>query len=132
MSEMTISVRPVEGGWTVQSDFGAPTHFLSGGRAEAHAQRLGRASWQTGAPALVLVHDRCGERVGTWRFGLCSEDGLAVDVRFGSKAVIEFHPGSGLSAERRPSDRQLRGLADAGHPVPKLALRWPTLRPRRA
>jgi hypothetical protein len=69
MPEMTISVLPVEGGWAVQPEGGEASLFLSGGRAEAHAQRLGRAAWRNGAPALVVVHNRRGEQVGVWRFG---------------------------------------------------------------
>jgi hypothetical protein len=77
MSQTTISVIPVQGGWAVQPDDGEHTLFLKGGRAEAHAQKLGQASWQAGAPALVLVHDRSGELVGSWRFGPSDEGALA-------------------------------------------------------
>lgn len=69
MIEATISVIPVQAGWAVQADGGESTVFLRGGRAEAHAQRLGQASWQAGVPARVLVHNRSGELVGAWRFG---------------------------------------------------------------
>lgn len=69
MLEATISVIPVQAGWAVQADGEEATVFLRGGRAEAHAQRLGQATWDAGVPALVLVHNRSGELVGTWRFG---------------------------------------------------------------
>lgn len=69
MFKTTISVVPVQGGWSVQPDSGEPTVFLRGASAEAHAQRLGQASWRNGAPALVLVHDLRGAFVGAWRFG---------------------------------------------------------------
>ena len=69
MIEATISVIPVQAGWAVEADGGELTVFLRGGRAEAHAQRLGLASWSAGVPAMVLVHDRDGNLVGAWRFG---------------------------------------------------------------
>ncbi len=69
MIEATISVIPVQAGWAVEADGGEPMVFLRGGRAEAHAQRLGLASWSAGVPARVLVHNRSGELVGSWRFG---------------------------------------------------------------
>lgn len=69
MLEATISVIPVQAGWAVQADGEEATVFLRGGRAEAHAQRLGQATWESGIPAVVLVHNRSGELVGAWRFG---------------------------------------------------------------
>ena len=69
MLEATISVIPVQAGWAVQADGEEATVFLRGGRAEAHAQRLGQATWAAGIPALVLIHNRSGELVGSWRFG---------------------------------------------------------------
>jgi hypothetical protein len=69
MFKTTISVVPVQGGWSVQPDGAEPTVFLRGASAEAHAQRLGEASWRNGASALVLVHDLRGVFVGAWRFG---------------------------------------------------------------
>lgn len=69
MFEMTISVLPVDGGWVVQADGEEASLFLSGGRAEAHAQRLGKAAWRAGSRALVVVHNRDGLQIGAWRFG---------------------------------------------------------------
>jgi hypothetical protein len=69
MIEATISVIPVQGGWAVEPDGVETALFLGGARAEAYALRLGQASWRTGMPALVLVHNRNGELVGSQRFG---------------------------------------------------------------
>ncbi|MFI4976374.1 MAG: hypothetical protein ACHP84_17710 [Caulobacterales bacterium] len=69
MLETTISVMPVHGGWAVRPDHHEATHFLNGGRAEAHARRLGEAAWRTGSAALVRVHDLHGRIVAAWRFG---------------------------------------------------------------
>jgi hypothetical protein len=69
MLEARISVTPVPGGWAVETEEGETTLFLNGGQAEAHGRRLGKALWQAGAPARVLIHNRDGDFVGAWRFG---------------------------------------------------------------
>lgn len=54
-----ITVRAVQGGWTVESVLlGAPLMFLSGGRAERQAQRLAEAAIRLGRDVRVAVHDK--------------------------------------------------------------------------
>jgi hypothetical protein len=59
MGPVTITVRAVQGGWTVESVLlGAPLMFLSGGRAERQAQRLAEAAIRLGRDVRVAVHDK--------------------------------------------------------------------------
>jgi hypothetical protein len=59
MDPVTITVRAVQGGWTVESVLlGAPLMFLSGGRAERQAQRLAEAVIRLGCDVRVAVHDK--------------------------------------------------------------------------
>jgi len=59
MDPVTITVRAVQGGWTVESVLiGAPLMFLSGGRAERQAQRLAEAAMRLGRDVRVAVHDK--------------------------------------------------------------------------
>jgi hypothetical protein len=62
----TISVRPVQGGWSVVSDLSAcPLSFLSGAAAERQAYQLALLHEQCGDTAHVLIHDRRGVLVGS-------------------------------------------------------------------
>jgi hypothetical protein len=59
MDPVTITVRAVQGGWTVESVLlGAPLMFLSGGRAERQAQRLAEAAMRLGRDVRLAVHDK--------------------------------------------------------------------------
>ncbi len=59
MDPVTITVRAVQGGWTVESVLlGAPLMFLSGGRAERQAQRLAEVAIQLGRDVRLSVHDK--------------------------------------------------------------------------
>jgi hypothetical protein len=62
----TVSVRPVQGGWSVVSDLSVcPLSFLSGAAAERQARRLALLHEQCGDSAQVLIHDRRGVLVGS-------------------------------------------------------------------
>jgi hypothetical protein len=77
MDPVTYSVFPLQAGWAVQlQPDGPPLVFFSGGRAEAAARRLCKASLASGAPAEVHVHGRDGGFVGGWRYS----DGRAVRI----------------------------------------------------
>jgi len=59
INPIMITVRAVQGGWTVESALlGAPLMFLSGGRAERQAQRLAEAAIRLGRDVQVAVHDK--------------------------------------------------------------------------
>jgi hypothetical protein len=59
MIPVTITVRAVQGGWTVESALlCAPLMFLSGGRAERQAQRLAEAAIRLGHDVRLAVHDK--------------------------------------------------------------------------
>jgi len=62
----TISVRAVQGGWSVASDISAcPLSFLSGAAAERQAYQLALLHERCGDAAQVLIHDRSGVLVGS-------------------------------------------------------------------
>jgi hypothetical protein len=59
MDPVSIKVRAVQGGWTVESGLlGAPLMFLSGARAERQAHRLAQAVSRLGRDVQVAVHDK--------------------------------------------------------------------------
>jgi hypothetical protein len=69
MTQVIYSVFPVQAGWAVQlQPDGHPLVFFSGGRAEAAARALCKASGSSGVTAEVRVHSRDGEFVGGWRY----------------------------------------------------------------
>jgi hypothetical protein len=59
-----VNVRPTQGGWMLVFERHPPLVFLSGGKAEAGAHRLGQSLATVGSDALVRVHDRSGQVVG--------------------------------------------------------------------
>lgn len=70
----TISVRAIQGGWSVETDLIAcPLAFLSGAAAERQADRLSQMLGTRAEHHQVLIHDRSGllvsSRVGTGRAG---------------------------------------------------------------
>jgi hypothetical protein len=69
MSDVEFRVRPVAGGWMVESsDALAPQVFRSGGVAERRAERLARAVTLAGKDARVVILDRAQQLVGSKRF----------------------------------------------------------------
>jgi hypothetical protein len=64
MPDVHVTVRPTQGGWMLVYGRNPPLVFLSGGRAEAGAHRLGQSLATVGSDALVRVHDRSGAVVG--------------------------------------------------------------------
>jgi hypothetical protein len=69
MTDVHVSVRPIQGGWMLVCGPDPPLVFLSGGRAEAGAHRLGQSLATIGSDATVRVHDRTGQVVGETRYG---------------------------------------------------------------
>ena len=62
---MTVSVTPIESGWSVRREPGGETLvFRSGGRAEAAARQVAEAARQSGISAEVFIHTRDGACVG--------------------------------------------------------------------
>jgi hypothetical protein len=68
MTDVHVSVRPTQGGWMLVYERHLPLVFLSGGRAEAGAHRLGQSLAAIGSDAMVRVHDRSGQVVGETRY----------------------------------------------------------------
>lgn len=67
--EHTISVGPVDGGWSVRCEGETqPLLFLSGRRAEEHARNLAQALSRSGDEALVYIHDRTEALIGAARY----------------------------------------------------------------
>jgi hypothetical protein len=67
--ERRIVVEPAAEGWVVRClALSIVAVFRSGARAEAAARRLGQAFARTGASALVVVHDRRFDVIGTARY----------------------------------------------------------------
>jgi hypothetical protein len=59
MDPVAITVRAVQGGWTVESVLlAAPLMFLSGARAERQAHRLAQAAIDLGRDVRLAVHDK--------------------------------------------------------------------------
>ncbi len=64
-----VTVRPVEGGWSVSSSLSdQPLMFMSGAAAEAKARSLAEVIAAAGGDVLVIVHDRRDVMVGTFRY----------------------------------------------------------------
>ena len=71
-----ISVVPVSGGWSVETELvAAPLMFMSGAKAEEKARALAQRVAVAGRDAKVLVHDRSRTLVGTWRYFARDGDG---------------------------------------------------------
>jgi hypothetical protein len=68
MTDVYVNVRPTQGGWMLVFGPNPPLVFLSGGRAEAGAHRLGQSLATVGSDAMVRVHDRTGQVVGETRY----------------------------------------------------------------
>jgi hypothetical protein len=68
MTDLHVSVSPTQGGWMLVYGPHPPLVFLSGGRAEAGAHRLGQSLASSGSDAMVRVHDRAGQVVGETRY----------------------------------------------------------------
>lgn len=62
----TVVVRPIYGGWCVESPFVKQSLvFYSGRDAEASARRLALTLANCGADANLIIHDRQNARIGT-------------------------------------------------------------------
>lgn len=69
MRHVTICVVPLGEGWAVeQEDLAESLVFISGGRAEAAARKLARATSRAGMSAEIVIHDRNGQVVGRQRY----------------------------------------------------------------
>jgi hypothetical protein len=68
MKSFEVKVRPAQGGWLVFPGCAEPQVFFSGAHAEARAHRIGRSIARTGSDAMVVVHDRADQVVGTTRY----------------------------------------------------------------
>jgi len=68
MTDVHVSVSPTQGGWMLVYGLNPPLVFLSGGRAEAGAHRLGQSLATIGSDATVRVHDRAGQVIGETRY----------------------------------------------------------------
>jgi hypothetical protein len=68
MTDVQVTVRPTQGGWMIVYGRHPPLVFLSGGRAEAGAHRLGQLLATSGSDALVQVHDRSDQVIGETRY----------------------------------------------------------------
>ena len=61
-----ISVKPLGGGWSLQSDaFDSEMMFLSGAKAEAAARRLADTLAKTGESSEIRIFSRDGRLAGT-------------------------------------------------------------------
>lgn len=65
LSETTVFVEPVAGGWCVSSAYDETLMFLSGGQAESQARKLARCLAGIGQDTVVEIHDRNDVVVGT-------------------------------------------------------------------
>lgn len=64
-----ITVKPVQGGWTVEAGLSAyPLVFLSGAKAERTARRLAQLVAAQGDDAEVRIHDRRSAPVGSFLY----------------------------------------------------------------
>lgn len=64
-----ISVKPVQGGWSVEAGLSAyPLVFLSGRQAERKARQLAEVVAAQGYDAKVLIHDRQSAPVGSFEY----------------------------------------------------------------
>lgn len=69
LNDVFLRVRPVAGGWVVESGGRLETlRFRSGGRAEAQAHALAEAIARAGGDARVVVHDLADRLIGTKRY----------------------------------------------------------------
>lgn len=74
-----VTVRPVEGGWSVVSSLSdQPLMFTSGAAAEAKARSLAQVIAAAGGDVRVVVHDRRDVMVGAFRY--FAEDPPAVTI----------------------------------------------------
>jgi hypothetical protein len=60
-----ITVRPVAGGWCVESEILGELMFLSGARAEEKARSLAACLAELGSDVRLTVHDLRGQLVAT-------------------------------------------------------------------
>lgn len=64
-----VTVRPVEGGWSVVSSLSdQPLMFTSGAAAEAKARSLAEVIAAAGGDVRVLIHDRRDVMIGAFRY----------------------------------------------------------------
>jgi hypothetical protein len=63
--DAVISVDPVERGWCVSGPLEQRRVFLTGGRAEHQARKLGRGLAALGQTAIIEIHDRAGAMAGS-------------------------------------------------------------------
>lgn len=97
MNPVSITVRAVQGGWTVETVLlPAPLMFLSGARAERQAHRLAQAAARLGRDVQVAIHDKMNALVAL--IELRGPDGSTTPPR-GAPADAQ-HPG-----RRRPGGR---------------------------
>lgn len=79
-ADCEILVLPADGGWSVQAEFAdAPLMFRSGARAEKEARVLAGRVAAAGRDVQVMVHDRGGALVGTFRYFAVDPGGLEMD-----------------------------------------------------
>ena len=67
MTDLTVEVSPVAGGWRVASAGLQDLMFLSGARAEEKARSLAACLARCGADVRLVVQDRRRQVVGTRR-----------------------------------------------------------------
>ena len=94
MNSVCVTVRPTQGGWMLAYGSEPPLVFLSGGRAEAGAHRLGQSLATAGADATVIVHDRAGQVVGATRYR--GEGVPGREIRGGGLAAGALAGGGGI------------------------------------
>jgi hypothetical protein len=63
--DAVISVGPVERGWCVTGPLEQRRVFITGGRAESQARKLGERLAAMGQTAIVEIHDRAGAIAGS-------------------------------------------------------------------
>jgi hypothetical protein len=63
--DAVIFVDPVERGWCVTGPLAERRVFLTGGRAEHQARKLGRRLAALGQTAIIEIHDRAGAMAGS-------------------------------------------------------------------
>lgn len=68
MTDLEVTVSPIEGGWRVQSAVIADLMFLSGARAEEKARHLAACLARCGADVMLVIQDRTSRVIGTRRY----------------------------------------------------------------
>jgi hypothetical protein len=64
-----ITVKPVQGGWSVEAGLNVyPLVFLSGGQAERKARQIAEVVAAQGHDAEVRIHDRQSAQVGAFLY----------------------------------------------------------------